>query len=113
MQLFIEKITRKDGMTKDGKAYQKVGIFDGKDWYNGFDNDGWTAGFREKDLVDVTLYESEYQGKMYKNFKKITKTDQLEERLEILEDRVALLEGKQPTSAKVSQPSSEDDDLPF
>ena len=60
-------------------------------WINGFGNSEtktWNTG----DTVDVEIYDEEYQGKTYKKFKTLDKTDVVIEKMNQLNERLVKVE---------------------
>lgn len=80
--------SNKDGQpykTKDGKPFTLVKIMfeeEGQEtWATCCDFDGWTEGFKSDEVVSVQLE----QNGDYLNFKKVTRIDVLENRVDTLE----------------------------
>ena len=77
-------------VSKNGKPYTSCSIKTaehGDVFINGFGNATtklWAAG----EVVDVDVYDEEYNGKVYKKFKAMEKADVLEERVIELERKV-------------------------
>jgi hypothetical protein len=90
MKLKIDRISRNQKTSRDGKPFESIGIQSGGEWYNGFGKAGVTDYWKEGDVIDVEIEEKEFNGKVYKNFKLPTLTS----RVDKLEERVAKLENE-------------------
>ena len=94
-------------VSKNGKPYTSCSIKTvqhGDSFINGFGNATtklWAAG----DVVDVDIYDEEYNGKVYKKFKAMEKADVLEERVVELERKVQAMSDflKKQTQGVVAQ----------
>lgn len=98
MQINLKRVyrtdTKKDGtklVTKQGKPYVRVGIQTkehGDQWLSGFDAKGWTSEWKEGDVVNVTIEETEWNGKKQLQFSEISRIDLLEARVAKLEQQL-------------------------
>lgn len=115
MKYTIIEISRKDKnkdgkpyINKNGNAYERLGIkvkeepYVGK-WLSGFTAD-WNIGWKAGDVVDIKV---EPNGE-YLNFSKVDRLDNLEARIERLEETI-FGGGKRPTDAD----PQEEEQLPF
>ncbi len=84
----------KDGVllkTKKGEQYWQIGIQTeqtGDVWHSGvaFNKDDASLQFKAGDEVAISLYDEDYNGKTYKKFKVPSRLDELEARVQKLED---------------------------
>ena len=94
-------VKNEDKTSKAGKPYTSLAVkVEGDDnFYNGFGNE-MTKAWMTGDRVKLKLFEEEYNGKMYKKVETQNKSAMVMERVESLENRVAILEGN-PNPAPV------------
>jgi len=124
MKITLTYVSNEDKISKNDKKYTACSIRcaelknpedDTKEmWINGFGNSetkSWDVG----DVVDVELYDEEYNGKTSKKFKTIKKEDQLSGTLnEVIAKlketiaRVDALEGKAPVAPKATPAPKEE-----
>lgn len=119
MRIEIQQLQLKEGVSKDGRPWTKIGIFDGKRWYGCFqnkDNKHWKKG----DVIEAEVQERHYEGKIFYDLKVKTQLDRIEEKLVVIADylhRLSLngnLGGavKTPAQPSNSAPSYEQPPLP-
>lgn len=87
MKVTIEKISRKEKVSKNGKPFVSVGIFVNGGWCSGF-NDEVNSKWRVGDIVDVEIT----QNGDFKNFKAIDPIQGLEARILALEVKLGVAE---------------------
>lgn len=85
MKVTIEKISRKERTSKEGKPYISVGIQVNGEWYNGFP-DGVNSTWKSGDIVDVELIRNGD----FKNFKAINPIPALEARINAIEVKLGI-----------------------
>ena len=122
MKIILTRVLRKDKdkngkpyINKNGNPYERLGIqgdteiskYKGE-WLSGFSGE-WNRDWKEGDAVDINIEEVQKDGKTYFNFSKVDRIDELEARIEILENYV-LGGGKQAADA---DPQENPDDIPF
>lgn len=103
--------TSKDGVKlvskKDGKPYFKIGIqIEGSDeWINGFANNTSDPRYNltEGGSYSIAVSETRVGDKVYKNFRML-KPEEIE--MEEMRDKLAKLEGQQPTSTTSVAPEA-------
>lgn len=82
MKIKVQKLTKKEIQTKYGPK-TKLGIFDGQKWYDMFASRE-TAGLKEGDVVEGSVSEREYNGKIYYELKPVSQLDRIEQKLDLL-----------------------------
>lgn len=113
MKLTLTYVKNEDRVSKKGKPYVSCSlraIEFGETYINGFGNyetKQWQIG----DMIDVEVYDEEYQGKTYKKFKVPNQFDKIEKRLTKLENYIYA--GKPVAEIDPQAPPEVPDDLPF
>lgn len=115
MKIKLTYFKKENKTSKAGKAYESVSIKAeefGDRFINGFGSFA-TKDWEEGKEVEVEIETKEYNGKEYLNFKVLTATDKLEDRVAKLEKEVfgGVKKVKKETTKEV-EPEVEDKDLP-
>jgi hypothetical protein len=77
--------------TKNGRLFARASVQfqeTGNEWFGGF----WSDALQEGSTIQVELFEEEYQGKTYKKFKIARQEDKLDDKLEMILNRLAGLQ---------------------
>lgn len=95
MRVQIEQITVEEKTSKAGKPYTSAGLKVAGKWHNGFvgRGDDCIKTWKEGDMVEVILFQEEYNGNMYDKFRIPSETDVLRGLIEGMELRIQKLEG--------------------
>jgi hypothetical protein len=112
MKIKIEKISKRDGTTKDGRPYVQLGVFSNGKWASAFQGD-WNENWKVGDEIDVEIEEN---GK-YRNIKAPKKSNSDSQSSEVLkvviETRNLVQECFSLLKAMKATPTHPDDLPPF
>lgn len=109
-QLNLDKEVRQ---SKKGTNYQRAGVKIDGTWYNGFVSEKMMDSWRTLNtgqIAYLTLYETEKDGAVYKNFKFPTMIEMLMYIIEILDKDKPV---KEESIDEITEIEPEEGDLPF